>query len=123
VTTEVNSSESWPLRAPRPYPHHFPAATDNPLIEPPSESNNQTGQIHHAGNFQALALTNAMDHVRLSLAHIGKLLFVQLTEIVNPAMNRGLFPNLAGGEVGLDFGFKVHDCQCVDWMIDGNQFG
>lgn len=63
-----------------------------------------------------------MDHVRLSLAHIGKLLFVQLTEIVNPAMNRGLFPNLAGGEVGLDFGFKVRDCRCVDWMIDGNQF-
>ncbi|KAG2109809.1 L-Aspartase-like protein, partial [Suillus clintonianus] len=37
ITTEVNST------------------TDNPLIEPPSASNNHTGQVHHAGNFQALA--------------------------------------------------------------------
>lgn len=69
-----------------------------------------------------------MDHVRLSLAHIGKLMFVQLTEIVNPAMNRGLFPNLAGGEVGLDFAFKVRGfslvvvdgmayCNCVDRVL------
>jgi hypothetical protein len=69
-----------------------------------------------------------MDHVRLSLAHIGKLMFVQLTEILNPAMNRGLFPNLAGGEVGLDFAFKVRgfglfmvdgiaDCNCVGRVL------
>ncbi|OAX43657.1 phenylalanine ammonia-lyase [Rhizopogon vinicolor AM-OR11-026] len=105
VTTEVNST------------------TDNPLIEPPSDSNNQTGQIHHAGNFQALALTNAMDHVRLSLAHIGKLMFVQLTEIVNPAMNRGLFPNLAGGEVGLDFGFKGVDIAAASYTGELNVLG
>jgi phenylalanine ammonia-lyase len=37
-------------------------------------------------------------------------MFVQL---VNPAMNRGLFPNLVGGEVGLDFGFKVHNSGLV----------
>lgn len=105
VTTEVNST------------------TDNPLIEPPSASNNQTGQVHHAGNFQALALTNAMDHVRLSLAHIGKLMFVQLTEIVNPAMNRGLFPNLAGGEVGLDFGFKGVDIAAASYVGELNVLG
>jgi phenylalanine ammonia-lyase len=58
-----------------------------------------------------------MDHVRLCLAHIGKLMFVQLTEIVNPAMNRGLFPNLAGGEVGLDFGFKVCKFSVCGWDV------
>ncbi|KAG1739142.1 phenylalanine ammonia-lyase [Suillus paluster] len=105
ITTEVNST------------------TDNPLIEPPSASNNQTGQIHHAGNFQALAITNAMDHVRLSLAHIGKLMFVQLTEIVNPAMNRGLLPNLAGGEVGLDFGFKGVDIAAASYTGELNALG
>ncbi|KAG2748194.1 phenylalanine ammonia-lyase [Suillus brevipes Sb2] len=105
ITTEVNST------------------TDNPLIEPPSASNNQTGQVHHAGNFQALALTNAMDHVRLSLAHIGKLMFVQLTEIVNPAMNRGLFPNLAGGEVGLDFAFKGVDIAASSYVGELNALG
>ncbi|KAG2369234.1 L-Aspartase-like protein [Suillus spraguei] len=105
VTTEVNST------------------TDNPLIEPPSASNNWAGQVHHAGNFQALALTNAMDHVRLSLAHIGKLMFVQLTEIMNPAMNRGLFPNLAGGEVGLDFAFKGVDIAAASYMGELNALG
>ncbi|KAG1725863.1 phenylalanine ammonia-lyase, partial [Suillus occidentalis] len=52
----------------------------------------QIGQVHHAGNFRARALTNAMDHVRLSLVHIGKLMFVQFMEIDIPARNRGLFP-------------------------------
>ncbi|KAF9243139.1 phenylalanine ammonia-lyase [Melanogaster broomeanus] len=78
------------------------STTDNPLVEPPSK-------IHHAGNFQALSLTNAMDHLRLSLSHIGRLMFVQLTEIINPAMNRGLPGNLAGGEGALDFGCKGLD--------------
>jgi len=52
-------------------------------------------------------MTVAMDHLRLVLAQIGRLMFVQLTEIVNPAMNRGLPGNLAGGEAALDFGGKV----------------
>ncbi|KAG1740886.1 phenylalanine ammonia-lyase [Suillus paluster] len=77
----------------------------------------------NSSNFQALAITNAMDHVRLSLAHIGKLMFVQLTEIVNPAMNRGLFPNLAGGEVGLDFGFKGVDIAAASYTGELNALG
>lgn len=52
-------------------------------------------------------MTVAMDHLRLVLAQIGRLMFVQLTEVVNPAMNRGLPGNLAGGEAALDFGGKV----------------
>ena len=82
------------------------STTDNPLVEPPSTKGGE-GKIHHAGNFQALAMTVSMDHLRLALAQIGRLMFVQLTEIMNPAMNRGLPGNLAGGEAALDFGGKV----------------
>ena len=82
------------------------STTDNPLVQPSSTEGGQ-GKVHHAGNFQALAMTVAMDHLRLVLAQIGRLMFVQLTEIMNPAMNRGLPGNLAGGEAALDFGGKV----------------
>jgi phenylalanine ammonia-lyase len=65
-----------------------------------------------------------MDHVRLSLAHIGKLMFVQFMEIDIPARNRGLFP---GEKVGLNFALKVRGfgvvvvdgiayCNCVNWV-------
>ncbi|KIJ06816.1 hypothetical protein PAXINDRAFT_19982 [Paxillus involutus ATCC 200175] len=98
------------------------STTDNPLVEPPSEVGGE-GKIHHAGNFQALALTNAMDHLRLSLSHIGRLMFVQVTEIVNPAMNRGLPGNLAGGEGALDFGCKGLDIAAAAYAGELNALG
>ncbi|KIK95080.1 hypothetical protein PAXRUDRAFT_827358 [Paxillus rubicundulus Ve08.2h10] len=98
------------------------STTDNPLVEPPSEVGGE-GKIHHAGNFQALALTNAMDHLRLSLSHIGRLMFAQVTEIVNPAMNRGLPGNLAGGEGALDFGCKGLDIAASAYAGELNALG
>ncbi|KAF9228403.1 phenylalanine ammonia-lyase [Gyrodon lividus] len=98
------------------------STTDNPLVEPPSEVGAE-GKIHHAGNFQALSLTNAMDHLRLSLSHIGRLMFVQLTEIINPAMNRGLPGNLAGGEAALDFGCKGLDIAAASYAGELNALG
>src|SRR5712671_5170185 len=67
-------------------------ATDNPLVDA------ETNEIHHGGNFQAMAVTNAMEKTRLALHHIGKLLFAQAAELVNPAMNRGLPPSLAASD-------------------------
>jgi hypothetical protein len=52
-------------------------ATDNPLLD------GETGHVHHGGNFQAMAITNAMEKTRLALHHIGKLLFSQSTELLN----------------------------------------
>ncbi|KAF8141247.1 phenylalanine ammonia-lyase [Boletus edulis] len=95
------------------------STTDNPLVEPPHESGGQ-GKIHHAGNFQALAVTNAMDHLRLSLSHIGRLMFVQLTEMINPAMNRGLPGNLSGGDSALDFGCKGLDIAAASYAGELN---
>ena len=78
-------------------------ATDNPLI------NGKTGTVHHGGNFQAMAVTNAMEKTRLTLNHIGKLLFSQATELMNPAMNRGLPPNLAASDPSLNYHTKGID--------------
>ncbi|KAL0956508.1 hypothetical protein HGRIS_002649 [Hohenbuehelia grisea] len=79
------------------------STTDNPLID------GETGVIHHGGNFQAMAVTNAMEKTRLALHHIGKLLFSQSTELVNPAMNNGLPPSLAATDPSLNYHTKGID--------------
>ena len=78
-------------------------ATDNPLFD------GETGKAHHGGNFQAMAVSNAMEKTRLALAHIGKLLFAQSTELLNPAMNKGLPPSLAASDPSLDYHGKGVD--------------
>ncbi|OBZ69631.1 Phenylalanine ammonia-lyase [Grifola frondosa] len=86
------------------------STTDNPLIDA------ETGEIHHGGNFQAMAVTNAMEKTRLALHHIGKLLFAQCTELMNPAMNRGLPPNLAATDPSLNYhtkGIDIHTAAYV----------
>ncbi|KAI0302376.1 phenylalanine ammonia-lyase [Multifurca ochricompacta] len=79
------------------------STTDNPLF------NGETGEVHHGGNFQAMAVTNAMEKTRLALHHIGKLLFAQATELMNPAMNRGLPPSLAASDPSLNYHGKGLD--------------
>lgn len=64
-----------------------------------------------------------MDHLRLSLAHLGRLMFVQLTEMINPAMNRGLPGNLSGGESALDFGCKGLDIAAASYAGELNALG
>ena len=56
-----------------------------------------------------MAVTNAMEKTRLALHHIGKLLFSQATELINPAMNRGLPPNLAASDPSLNYHTKGID--------------
>jgi phenylalanine ammonia-lyase len=78
-------------------------ATDNPLID------GETGDIHHGGNFQAMSVSNAMEKTRLALHNIGKIMFAQATELINPTLNRGLPPNLAATEPSLNFFAKGID--------------
>ncbi|KAF8342677.1 phenylalanine ammonia-lyase [Cantharellus anzutake] len=73
------------------------STTDNPLVD------SETGHVHHGGNFQAMSVTNPMEHVRVALHHIGKLLFAQLTELINPSMNRGLPPNLSATDPSINY--------------------
>ena len=87
-------------------------ATDNPLIEL------DTGIIHHGGNFQAMAITNAMEKTRLALHHIGKLLFAQSTELLNPSMNHGLPPSLAASDPSLNYHAKGVDITTAAYVAE-----
>ncbi|KAF8967831.1 L-Aspartase-like protein [Flammula alnicola] len=88
------------------------STTDNPLVE------SETGIIHHGGNFQAMAVTNAMEKTRLALHHIGKLLFAQSTELCNPAMNNGLPPSLAASDPSLNYHGKGIDIATASYVAE-----
>ncbi|KAI1433150.1 phenylalanine and histidine ammonia-lyase [Xylaria sp. CBS 124048] len=78
------------------------SATDNPLVTP-------EGEFLHGGNFQAKAVTSAMEKARQAAQGIGRMLFAQCTEIINPATNRGLTPNLVAEDPSLSLIFKGTD--------------
>lgn len=81
------------------------STTDNPLLDV------QGNKHHHGGNFQAMAVTQAMEVTRQVLQNFGKLSFSQMTELVNCTMNRGLPSNLAGDEPSTNYhckGLDIH---------------
>ena len=79
------------------------STTDNPVIDLQSE------EFLHGGNFQAVAVTSAMEKTRSVLHAIGRLLFAQSSDLVNPALNNGLPPNLTADEPSESFLFKGID--------------
>ena len=94
VTTELNST------------------TDNPLIDIAGQ------KTHHGGNFQAASVTSAMEKARLSLQMVGKMLFAQCSELINPMLNNGLPPNLAADEPSLSFTMKGVDIGMASYMSE-----
>ena len=92
--------------------YDFSSATDNPLID------GEAGVVHYGGNFQAMAVTNAMEKTRLSLHHLGKLLFAQCAELIDPAMNRGLPPSLAATDPSLDYHAKGIDIATAAYVAE-----
>ncbi|TFK20779.1 phenylalanine ammonium lyase [Coprinopsis marcescibilis] len=88
------------------------STTDNPLVD------GETGTIHNGGNFQAMAVTNAMEKTRLSLHHLGKLLFAQCAELMDPNMNRGLPPSLAATDPSLDYHCKGLDIGTAAYVAE-----
>lgn len=56
-----------------------------------------------------MSVSNAMEKTRLSLHHIGKLLFAQCAELVHPDMNRGLPPSLAATDPSINYHGKGID--------------
>ncbi|KAL8716633.1 MAG: hypothetical protein Q9225_006052 [Loekoesia sp. 1 TL-2023] len=79
------------------------SVTDNPIMD------KDTGQFMHGGNFQAKAITSAMEKVRQAIQSIGRMLFTQCTEIINPTTNRGLPPNLTAEDPSTSFLMKGVD--------------
>ena len=78
------------------------SATDNPLVSP-------EGTLLHGGNFQAKAVTAAMEKTRQGMQAIGRMLFTQCVEIINPATSRGLPPNLVAEDPSTSYIFKGTD--------------
>ncbi|KAK8867750.1 phenylalanine ammonia-lyase [Apiospora arundinis] len=72
------------------------SVTDNPLID----TSVPGGHIHHGGNFQARAVTSAVEKLRQDLQALGRMLFAQCAELINPATSRGLPPNLCAPKDG-----------------------
>ena len=79
------------------------STTDNPIVDAASE------KILHGGNFQAMSVTSAMEKIRASLQVVGRMLFSQCTELINPSFNNGLPPNLTADEPSQNFLFKGID--------------
>lgn len=78
------------------------SATDNPLV-------NELGEMLHGGNFQAKSVTSAMEKLRQGNCTIGRMLFTQCVEIINPTTSRGLTPNLVMEDPSTSFIFKGTD--------------
>ena len=79
------------------------SVTDNPLID------TTTGRVFHGGNFQARAVTSAAEKLRQGLQSIGRMLFAQCTEMINPTTSWGLPPNLCSDDANTSFLFKGLD--------------
>ena len=79
------------------------SVTDNPLVD------SETGRVFHGGNFQARAVTSAAEKLRQGLQSIGRMLFTQCTEMINPATSWGLPPNLCSDDPNDSFLFKGLD--------------
>lgn len=65
-----------------------------------------------------MAVSNAMEKTRLAVHHIGKLLFAQSTELVNPMMNHGLPPSLAATNPSLNYHGKGVDIATAAYVSE-----
>jgi phenylalanine ammonia-lyase len=65
-----------------------------------------------------MAVTNAMEKTRLAIFHLGKIIFAQGTEMLNPASNHGLPPNGAVTDPSLDFACKGVDIAMAPYVSE-----
>ncbi|RDW90589.1 putative SNF2 family helicase [Aspergillus mulundensis] len=94
VTTELNST------------------CDNPLVDVKSRN------IFSGGNFQAVSITSAMEKTRLCLQMLGRLIFSQATEMIDPSLNNGLPTNLVADDPSLSFTMKGVDISMASYMAE-----
>ena len=87
------------------------SVTDNPLTD-------HLGNGLQGGNFQARAITSAMEKTRQGIQTIGRMLFAQCTELINPATNNGLAPNLTIDPPSLSFIMKGVDVMCASLVSE-----
>ncbi|KAI1775649.1 phenylalanine ammonia-lyase [Hypoxylon cercidicola] len=85
---------------------------DNPLVDV------ENTDIHYGANFQAACITSAMEKTRLSLQMFGRMLFSQLTEMVDPTLSGGLPANLASDDPSLSFTMKGVEINMAAYMAE-----
>ncbi|KAH5175047.1 hypothetical protein HBI18_213170 [Parastagonospora nodorum] len=83
------------------------SVTDNPLID--TTTTPSQPRTIHGGNFQARSITSAMEKIRQGVQGIGRMLFTQCTELINPNTSRGLPPNLVFDEPSESYIWKGTD--------------
>ncbi|KAL2807644.1 L-Aspartase-like protein [Aspergillus granulosus] len=85
---------------------------DNPLVDVKSSS------VFSGGNFQAVSITSAMEKTRLCLQMLGRLIFSQATEMIDPSLNNGLPTNLVADDPSLSFTMKGVDISMASYMAE-----
>lgn len=88
------------------------STTDNPLFDA------DNGEVHHGGNFQAASVTSAMERTMSTLQFLGQMVFQQCSELINPAMSKGLTPNLCADDPSVSFSFKGIDINMAAYMSE-----
>ncbi|GLB11214.1 hypothetical protein AtubIFM57258_007635 [Aspergillus tubingensis] len=88
------------------------STTDNPLID------TANGEVHHGGNYQAVSITSAMEKVMTCMQMLGKMIFAQCSELLNPMFSKGLPPNLCSDDPNLSFAFKGIDINMAAYMSE-----
>ncbi|KAL4768068.1 L-Aspartase-like protein [Aspergillus nidulans var. acristatus] len=88
------------------------STSDNPLIDVAH------GTTYSGGNFQATSITSAMEKTRLALQMIGRLVFAQCTELIDPTLNNGLPTNLVADNPSLSFTMKGVDINMAAYMSE-----
>ncbi|KAI5370379.1 Putative aromatic amino acid lyase, L-Aspartase, phenylalanine/histidine ammonia-lyase, active [Septoria linicola] len=87
------------------------STSDNPSTDP------KGGQVYCGGNFQAAAITSAVEKIRLGLQMVGKMLFSQTTEMLNHHMS-GLPANLAADDPSQSFCLKGLDINMAAYQSE-----
>ncbi|OKL58727.1 hypothetical protein UA08_06307 [Talaromyces atroroseus] len=88
------------------------SSCDNPLVD------SSANDIYYGCNFQAAAVTSAMEKVRLALQMFGRILFAQSTEMIDPHLSGGLPANLAADDPSLSFTMKGVDVNMAAYMAE-----
>jgi phenylalanine ammonia-lyase len=88
------------------------STSDNPIIDV------EANDVLCGGNFQATSVTSAMEKTRLALQMFGRLLFSQVTELVNPNLSQGLPANLAVDDPSLSFTMKGVEISMASYMAE-----
>jgi phenylalanine ammonia-lyase len=88
------------------------STTDNPLIDVASQ------EIWSCANFQAVSITSAMEKTRFALQMLGKIMFAQCTELINPDQNNGLPASLCADDPSLSFTMKGVDVNIAAYQTE-----